>query len=26
MALLETRDLTAFYGNFQALFGINLTL
>lgn len=26
MALLETQDLTAFYGNFQALFGINITL
>ena len=25
MALLETRDLTAFYGDFQALFGISLT-
>jgi branched-chain amino acid transport system ATP-binding protein len=26
MTLLETRDLTAFYGDFQALFGISLTL
>ncbi|KAA9005560.1 ABC transporter ATP-binding protein [Histidinibacterium aquaticum] len=26
MALLETRDLTAFYGDFQALFGVDLTL
>ena len=26
MALLETRDLTAFYGDFQALFGITLSL
>jgi branched-chain amino acid transport system ATP-binding protein len=26
MALLETRDLTAFYGDFQALFGISLSL
>jgi branched-chain amino acid transport system ATP-binding protein len=26
MALLETHDLTAFYGHFQALFGISLTL
>ena len=26
MALLETHDLTAFYGHFQALYGINLTL
>ena len=26
MALLETQDLNAFYGNFQALFGINITL
>ncbi|MCY4183712.1 MAG: ABC transporter ATP-binding protein [Rhodobacteraceae bacterium] len=26
MALLKTQDLTAFYGNFQALFGINITL
>jgi branched-chain amino acid transport system ATP-binding protein len=26
MALLETRDLTAFYGDFQALFGISLAL
>jgi branched-chain amino acid transport system ATP-binding protein len=25
-ALLETRDLTAFYGDFQALFGISLTV
>lgn len=25
-ALLETRDLTAFYGDFQALFGISLSL
>jgi branched-chain amino acid transport system ATP-binding protein len=25
-ALLETRDLTAFYGDFQALFGIDLTV
>src|SRR5208282_3200644 len=24
--MLETRDLTAFYGDFQALFGITLTL
>ncbi len=24
--LLETRDLTAFYGDFQALFGVNITL
>ena len=26
MALLETHDLTAFYGHFQALYGISLTL
>src|SRR6516225_1718682 len=26
MALLETRDLTAFYGDFQALYGIDTTL
>ena len=26
MALLETRDLTAFYGDFQALFGITLAV
>ena len=26
MALLETRDLTAFYGDFQALFGISLAV
>ena len=26
MPLLETRDLTAFYGDFQALFGISLSL
>jgi branched-chain amino acid transport system ATP-binding protein len=26
MALLETRGLTAFYGDFQALFGVDLTL
>ena len=26
MAMLETHDLTAFYGDFQALFGITLTL
>ncbi|MHA7778031.1 ABC transporter ATP-binding protein [Roseibium sp. M-1] len=26
MALLETRDLTAFYGDFQALFGVNIRL
>ena len=26
MALLETRDLTAFYGDFQALFGVDITL
>jgi branched-chain amino acid transport system ATP-binding protein len=26
MALLETRDLTAFYGDFQALFGISVTV
>jgi branched-chain amino acid transport system ATP-binding protein len=26
MALLETRGLTAFYGDFQALFGLDLTL
>ena len=26
MALLETLDLTAFYGDFQALFGISLTV
>ncbi|MGC1351770.1 MAG: ABC transporter ATP-binding protein [Xanthobacteraceae bacterium] len=26
MAMLETRDLTAFYGDFQALFGITFTL
>lgn len=26
MALLETHDLTAFYGDFQALYGISLTL
>jgi branched-chain amino acid transport system ATP-binding protein len=26
MALLETHDLTAFYGHFQALYGINLTV
>jgi branched-chain amino acid transport system ATP-binding protein len=26
MALLETHDLTAFYGDFQALFGISMTL
>jgi len=24
--MLETRDLTAFYGDFQALFGITFTL
>ena len=26
MSLLETRDLTAFYGDFQALFGIDLRI
>jgi branched-chain amino acid transport system ATP-binding protein len=26
MALLETRDLTAFYGDFQALFGISVSV
>ena len=26
MALLETRDLSAFYGDFQALFGVSMTL
>lgn len=26
MPLLETHDLTAFYGDFQALFGVNITL
>jgi branched-chain amino acid transport system ATP-binding protein len=26
MALLETRDLTAFYGDFQALFGISIAV
>jgi branched-chain amino acid transport system ATP-binding protein len=26
MAILETRDLTAFYGDFQALFGISVTV
>ncbi|MEM8852094.1 MAG: ABC transporter ATP-binding protein [Pseudomonadota bacterium] len=26
MALLETHDLTAFYGDFQALFGLDITL
>lgn len=26
MALLETRSLTAFYGDFQALFGVDMTL
>ena len=26
MALLETRGLTAFYGDFQALYGINTHL
>ncbi|WP_337181623.1 ABC transporter ATP-binding protein [Shinella sp.] len=26
MALLETRGLTAFYGDFQALFGVDITL
>jgi branched-chain amino acid transport system ATP-binding protein len=26
MALLETRDLTAFYGDFQALYGVSLVL
>ena len=26
MALLETHDLTAFYGDFQALFGIDISL
>jgi branched-chain amino acid transport system ATP-binding protein len=26
MALLETRDLTAFYGDFQALYGVSLAL
>jgi branched-chain amino acid transport system ATP-binding protein len=26
MPLLETRDLTAFYGDFQALFGISITV
>ncbi len=26
MALLETRGLTAFYGDFQALYGISTTL
>ena len=26
MAMLETHDLTAFYGDFQALFGITFTL
>ena len=26
MALLETQDLTAFYGDFQALFGISLAV
>ena len=26
MALLETRNLTAFYGDFQALFGVDVTL
>ena len=26
MALLETRDLTAFYGDFQALFGISVAI
>jgi branched-chain amino acid transport system ATP-binding protein len=25
-ALLETRGLTAFYGDFQALFGIDVTV
>ena len=26
MAMLETHDLTAFYGDFQAFFGITFTL
>ena len=26
MALLETRGLTAFYGDFQALFGVDIAL
>ncbi|SPJ24157.1 ABC transporter ATP-binding protein [Palleronia abyssalis] len=26
MSLLETRDLTGFYGDFQALFGVDITL
>jgi branched-chain amino acid transport system ATP-binding protein len=26
MALLETRGLTAFYGDFQALYGIDMRL
>ena len=26
MAVLETRELTAFYGDFQALFGITFAL
>ena len=26
MALIETRALKAFYGDFQALFGIDITL
>ncbi|MEM7043236.1 MAG: ABC transporter ATP-binding protein, partial [Pseudomonadota bacterium] len=26
MALLETNGLTAFYGDFQALFGVDLNL
>ena len=26
MAMLETHDLSAFYGDFQALFGITFTL
>ena len=26
MALLETRGLTAFYGDFQALFGVDMAL
>ncbi len=26
MALFETRGLTAFYGDFQALFGVDITV
>ena len=26
MTLLQTKDLSAFYGDFQALFGINVTV